>query len=159
MTDAVTTLRVFTGSGAATESAAQTGIDLISADNAVNSSGNRAAHEVAPGANAFEKYLKVKLDTANGHSLSNFWIERTGDLPDGVILKFGVSDTGATPTASMSTIATTTMVEGRRYIWDVGSYDTNNDTTRFLVIQEQVALTAASGAIPTDTIQIGWSQS
>lgn len=158
MTDAVTTLRVFTGSGAATESAAQTGIDLVSIDNATNSGGNRAAHEVAPGANAYEKWLKVKVDTANGKSLTSFWIERTGDLPDGVILKFGAADTGATPTASTSTVATTTMVAGRRYVWDVGTYDTSGDTTRFLVVQEQVALGAASGAIPTDSFEIGWSQ-
>jgi len=158
MTDAVTTLRVYTGTNAGTESAGVSGIDLISADNAINSAPNRTSFEVAPGTNSFEKWLRVKVDVANGHTLTNFWIERDGDLPDGVIVRMGVTDDPATPTASTSTIATTTMADGRRYIFDANTYDANNDTTRYVVIQEQVAASAASGAIETESFEIGWSQ-
>ena len=40
-----------------------------------------------PGTNSFEKWLRVKIDAANAHTLANFWVERTGDLPDGVTPK------------------------------------------------------------------------
>ena len=159
MTDAVTSLRVYTGASATTESAAQTGIDLVSVDNALNSPANRSNFKVAPGANSFEKIVAVKLDTVNGRALSGFWVERTGDTPDGVVIKMGVSDTGSTPTASVSVIATTTMVAGRRYIFDANTYDTTGQKTRYLYLQEQTQISATSGAIETQSIEVGWSQS
>jgi len=159
MADATATLRVYTGTNAGTESASQTGIDLISVDNAVNTTQNRSDNEVAPGTNSFEKWLRIKIDTANGHTLTNFWIERDGDLPDGVVIKMGVTDTAASPTASTSTVATTTMSSGRRYIFDTNSYDANNDTTRYVVVQEQVAGSASGGSIESQDFEIGWSQS
>jgi hypothetical protein len=157
MADATTTLRVYTGTGAGTESAGVTGIDLISADNATNSSGNRSTNKVAPGTNSFEKWLRVKIEAANGHALANFWVVRTGDLPTGVTLKMGVTDTAITPTASTSTVATTTMAEGRQYIFDANEYVSG--LTRYLVLQEQAASTTSGGSIQTENIEIGWSQS
>ena len=154
----IATLRVYTGSGAGTESASVTGVDLISADNATNSSPNRAANEVALGTNSFEKWLRVRIDDADGLTLTNFWIERAGDLPDGVIVKFGVTDTPATPTASTSTVATTTMVDGRRYFFDNGEYSADGDHTRYVVMQAQVAADATTGAIDSQTLQVSWSE-
>ncbi len=159
MTDAVATLRVYTGTDAGTESGAQVGIDLISADNALNSSGNRTAHEVAPGSNSYEKWMRVRIDTANGHTLTDFWITRTGDLPDGVILKMGVTDDPATPVATLSTVATTTMHDDRKYIFDTNEYSADGDHTRYLVLQEQAAGSAPSGAIDTGDFVVGWTQS
>jgi hypothetical protein len=159
MTDAVTSLRVYTGTNAGTESAGQTGIDLISVDNAVNSAMNRSDNEVVSGTNSFEKWIRIKIDAANGHVLANFWIERSGDLPTGVTIRMGVTDTPATPTASVSTVATTTMADGRRYIFDANTYDATNDTTRYVVVQEQVAMGATVGSIETENFEIGWSQS
>jgi hypothetical protein len=152
-------LRVYTGAGAATESAGQAGIDLVSADNALNSGANRTAHEVAPGTNSFEKWMKIALDAANGQAVSSFWVERTGDLPDGVIVKVGTTDTGATPKAALSTVATETMHEGRRYWFDGNEYSEDGDRTRYLVIQEQVAASAADGSIETQTFEWGCSVS
>ena len=57
---AALSLRVYTGATAATESAAVTGIDFISADNATNSSGNRSSNPVTVGTNSFEKHLRLK---------------------------------------------------------------------------------------------------
>ena len=158
MADATTSLRVYTGTNAGTESASQTGIDLVSVDNAVNSAMNRSDNEVVPGTNSFEKWMRIKLDAANDHMLTNFWIERAGDLPDGVIIKMGVTDDPATPTASTSTVATTTMADGRRYIFDTNVYDTSNDATRYVVVQEQTTAAAANGSIETENFEIGWSQ-
>jgi len=158
VTDAVATLRVYTGTNAGTESASVDGVDLVSVDNAVNSAQNREDNAVVPGTNSFEKWLRIKLETPNSHVLSNFWVERVGDLPDGVVVKMGVTDTAATPTASTSTIATNTMSENRRYFFDMGEYDTANDTTRYLVLQEQVALGVSTVSIETQTFEVGWAQ-
>lgn len=157
--DASVSLRVFTGTDAGTESAAQTGIDLISADNAVNSGGNRTAHEVAPGANSYEKWMRIKVEAANNNSLTDFWVTRTGDLPDGVIIKMGVVDIPATPVVVESTVAMTTMHDGRKYIFDTNVYSSSGAYSRYLVLQEQTTGSAPSGAIATESLEIGWSQS
>ena len=58
--------RVYTGSAAGTESAAVTGIDYISADNATNSLANRQANPITVGTNSYEKWMKMKVDTIPG---------------------------------------------------------------------------------------------
>lgn len=147
-------LRVCTGTNAATESAAQTGIALLSVDAATNDPGS---HKVARGANSYEKWVRLAVDAADGKTYSNFWVEcGSSGLPEGVTIKVGFADAGATPTSATSTVAKTTLSAGRRYLWDDTVYDTTGDRTRFLVVQEQVAATAASGAIPQGTLTFGW---
>jgi hypothetical protein len=153
---AVTTIRVYTGTGAGTESAAETAIAWESIDSATVAPGS---NQVAAGTNSYEKWIRVKLDTANGSSVTGFWVERTGGaLPTGVVIKMGVTDTAATPTAATSTVATTTMADGRRYFFDANTYDTSGQTSRYLVIQEQVAAATASGAIPQQSLTFGYSE-
>lgn len=146
-------LRVYTGTSAGTESAAQTGIALLSVDAATN---DPASHQVAPGSNSFEKWLAVKVDSAAGTTYSNFWVEYTGSLPTGVTITAGFALAGATPTSAKSTVATTTLSAGRRFLWDASTYDTTGEKTAFLVLQEQVAASAASGAIPQGTLSFGY---
>lgn len=153
---AVLTLRVYTGTNAGIESAPQTGIAFMDIDSAANAP---VANDIAKGANSYEKWLRVKIDDADGDSFTNFWIERSGDLPDGVTVKVGVTDSPSTPVAATSTIATTTMAEGRRFFFDDGTYDEDNDTTRYVVLQAVVAASAASGNIEQQVFTIGYSQS
>jgi len=156
---ATLTLRVYTGTGAGTESAAVTGIDLISADNATNSAGNRAANEVVPGTNSFEKWLRLRVDAPPAGAVTNFWIQNDDDLPTGVVIKFGVTDTPKTPVATTSAVATNTLATGQRYIFDTNDYTDTGDHTRYLVVQSQVAVGAASGSIPQLAPAIGWQES
>jgi hypothetical protein len=147
-------MRVCTGASAGTESAAQDGFALMDIDSADN---DPDAHVVHPGDNSFEKWLRLAVDDSDGYSVSSFWLERVGDLPDGVIVKVGVTSAGVTPTASESTVATETMHSGRRYWFDFNEYDTNGDRTDFVVLQEQVAADADSGAIDQQSFTWGWS--
>jgi hypothetical protein len=149
-------LRVCTGSAAGTESSSQIGFAFMDIDSASNAPD---ANEVTPGANSFEKWLRLALDDAAGQSVSAFWVERTGALPDGVVVKIGYAAAGVTPTATTSVVATTTMAAGRRYFFDTAAYSATDDRTQFLVLQEQVAASAASGQIDTQAIQFGWSAS
>ncbi len=148
------TMRVCTGTAAGTESAAQTGFALMDIDNAAN---DPDANTVAPGANSYEKWLRLAIDDSDGRTLSGFWIERTGDLPDGVVVKIGTASAGVTPKATTSTVATETMHSGRRYFFDSAEYDANADRTAFVVLQEQVAASASTGAIDQQLFQWGWS--
>lgn len=147
-------LSVFTGTGAATETPGQTAITLLSADSA---STNPSSAEVVPGTNSFERWMAVSIDTADAQTYSNFWVEMTGDLPDGVTIRVGVADAGSTPTAATSQVAKTTLAAGRRFIWDVNSYSSDGDRTRYLVLQEAVAASAASGAIPQQVLSFGYA--
>lgn len=148
---AVVTLRVDYGTNAATESNAVTAIELSDADSLMGGT-------VDPGSNSYERWLRLRIDTAPVSGVTNFWFQNEGVLPDGVSLKFGVTDTAKTPVATSSAIATTELVPGRHYIWDANTYDTVGDHTRYLVLQLQVAASAASGGIDQQMPVIGWSE-
>lgn len=147
-------LRACTGAGAATESASIPGFAFMDIDSAAI---DPDANEVDPGTNSYEKWLRIALDAAGGQTVSGFWVERTGDLPEGVTIKLGIAAAGATPVATASTIATATMTAGRRYWFDTAAYDTNGARTGYLVLQEVVAITAPSGAIDTQAFEFGYS--
>jgi hypothetical protein len=143
------TLRQYSGTNAGTESAAVEEIDL-EAD---------GGGDVAPGTNSLEAWLRLRVDTAAEAIVSNFTLVMDGAVPTGTTLRFGVRDTGVTPTAATSSIATTEITPGRRYIWDTNSYDSAGDRTRYLVIQAQVAANASTESIETNEFTIGWSES
>jgi hypothetical protein len=150
---ATVTLRVCTGANAATESPSVTGIAFMDIDSPVI---DPDANEVTPGTNSMEKWLRLAIDDADGQSVSDFWIERTGDLPDGVTIKVGFATAGATPTTAVSTVARETMAAGRRYFFDTASYDVDGARTDFLVLQEQTTALATSGQIDTQAFAFGW---
>jgi hypothetical protein len=151
VTDAAVTLRVSYGTNAGTESASQTGIVFCAAD-ALSGS------PVAPGSVSYERWMRLALDTANSHSITALSFTATANLPTGVTIKYGVTDTPATPINTTSTIATH-LLDGDHVIWDTNTYDSDNDRSRYLVLQMVVASSATSGAIPQDTLTFGWAQS
>lgn len=142
-------MRVYTGTDAATESAAQTSIDLCDAD-------ALSGGPVVPGTVSFERWLRLRVDVAPAVGVANFWLMNTGDLPDGVSLLFGVTDTPATPVNTVSTVATKTLTSGQKFIFDAATLSDVGDHTRYIVIQEVVDADAASGAIPEQALQWGW---
>src|SRR5512147_603695 len=106
---AALSVRVYTGASAGTESAAVTGIDLISADNATNSLANRQANPISVGTNSYEKWLKLKIDTAPANGVTNFKIWGDGAVQTSTTLMWtGQYITGTTPVATASTKANTT---------------------------------------------------
>ena len=81
-------VRVYTSTGP-TESAVVTGIDFISADNATNTLGNRQSNPITVGANSYEKWLKLKVDTAPANGVTNFLI-----WGDGAVMTISFSSNG-----------------------------------------------------------------
>jgi hypothetical protein len=51
------------------------------------------------------------------------------------------------------------MADGRRYLFDANEYDADNEASRYVVLQGQVASDAASGAIEQQVFTVGWQQS
>lgn len=159
---AVLTVRVYTGTNAATESSAVTGIDLISADNATNSLANRQANPITVGLNSYEKWLKLKVDTAPANAVENFLIWGDGAVQANTTLDFaGEVAAGVTPVATTSVVATTdftTCTSGAKCQWDAGSYTAQNDTTEYAVFQLQVASGASPGNWTQETINYSYDE-
>lgn len=159
---AALTLRVYTGSAAGTESSAVTGIDLISADNATNSLGNRQANPVSVNTNSYEKWLKLKIDTAPANAVTNFQIWGDGAVQTSTELFFtGAYVTGTTPVATTSTIANAnfeTYTAGNKATWDSASYTATNATTKYVVFQLQVASDCNPGNWTQETINYSYDE-
>lgn len=166
---AVVTLRVYTGTNAATESAAVTGIDLISADNATNSLGNRQANPVTVGTNSFSKHLRLKIDSGIINSVGNlkFWTDGSGQANVGLRAKLAVGTGGATPGTGDTTPSATTITgdtdayaatSGAKATWDSASYTTNTHVSKSLVLQLQPTGAAAAGNWTQETLNYSYDE-
>jgi hypothetical protein len=159
---ATVSVRVYTGSAAGTESAAVTGIDLISADNATNSLGNRQANPISVGTNSYEKWLKLKVDAAPANAVANFKIWGDGAVQTSTTLNWtGQRITGVTPVTTASTIANTTFnnfTSGNKGTWDTNSYSATNATTLYSVFQLVVDATCGPGNWTQETINFSYDE-
>lgn len=155
-------VRVYTGTNAGTESAAVTGIDLISADNATNSLANRQANPINVGSQSYEKWLKLKVDTAPANGVTNFQIWGDGAVMTSTTLFFtGNRITGVTPVATVSSIANTSFngfTSGNKATWDASSYTATNATTRYSVFQLAVDGTAGPGNWTQETVNYSYDE-
>jgi len=155
-------VRVYTGTNAGTESSAVTGIDFISADNATNSLANRQANPITVGTNSYEKWLKLKIDTAPANAVTNFKLWGDGAVQSSTTLMFTAAYvTGTTPVSSASSIANTTFTNftaGNKATWDSASYSATNATTKYAVFQLQVGATASPGNWTQETINYSYDE-
>jgi hypothetical protein len=155
-------LRVYTGSAAGTQSAAVTGVDLISADNATNSLANRQANPITVNTNSYEKWLKLFVDTAPANNVSNFLAWGDGGVQTSTTLRVtGNYITGTTPTTATSSVANTTFTNftsGNKLTWDAGPYTNTSATTRYLVFQLQVGSDASPGNWTQETVSYSYDE-
>ena len=156
------TVRVYTGSGAGTQSAAVTGIDLISADNATNTLPNRQANPITVGTRSYEKWIKLYLDTAPANGVTNFLIWGDGAISTSTTLYFtGAYVTGVTPTAVTSTVANasfTTYTSSNKATWDAASYTATGSVTKYAVFQLAVNADANPGNWGQETISYSYDE-
>lgn len=160
---ATVSLRVFTGANAATMSGAVTGLDMVSADNALNSQANRNAFPIPAGGFSYEKWLKARVDAAPANQITNFRVWSDGDIGGGdATLWAGVTDTGATPTNADSAVATVdlaTATVASKLDWDTSSVLVDvGDLTDFLVLQLEVDSGAEPGDLPTETVSYSYDE-
>ena len=155
-------VRVYTGASAGTESAVVTGIDLISADNATNSLANRQSFPITVNTTSYEKWVKLKVDTAPANDVSNFLIWGDGGVDTSTTLYFtGEYVTGTTPTDATSSIADASFITytaGNKAQWDANSYTATNDTTEYAVFQLAVDSDANPGNWTQETISYSYDE-
>jgi hypothetical protein len=156
------TVRVYTGSAAGTQSAAQTGIDLISADNATNTLANRQAYPITVGTRSYEKWIKLYVDTAPANGVTNFLIWGDGAVSTSTTLYFtGNYVTGVTPTSVTSTVANanfTTYTSSNKATWDTASYSATGSVTKYAVFQLAVNADANPGNWGQETISYSYDE-
>lgn len=155
-------VRVYTGSAAGTESAVVTGVDFISADNATNTLANRTANPITVGTNSYEKWVKLKVDTAPANGVTNFKIWGDGAVQTSTTLNFTAAYvTGTTPTTAASSIANTTFTNftsSNKATWDSTSYAATNATTKYCVFQLVVDATCGPGNWTQETINFSYDE-
>lgn len=165
---AALSVRVQTGAPAGSKSAAQTGIDLITADNDTNTLGNRQANPITiPAAGndfSFEKWLRLEIDTAPDNAVTNFkfWSAEGGaeGVATGVTIE-GEGDIVAyaqpvvTERAGAVALPTT---QGGASVWDTQSLTSVGNLTDHLVLQLTVASTASAGNVPQITIDFSYDE-
>ena len=159
---ATLSVRVYTGSAAGTESAAVTGVDFESADNATNTLANRQANPITVGNNSYEKWLKLKVDAIPANAVTNFLIWGDGAVMTSTTLNFTAAYvTGTTPTTAASSIANTTFTNftsTNKATWDSTSYTATNATTKYTVFQLAVAASAGPGNWTQETISFSYDE-
>lgn len=166
---AALSIHVYTGTNAATESGAVTGIDFISADNATNSLGNRTANPVVVGTNSFSKAIRLKVDTSPANGVTNFlfWTDGAGQANVGLRVKLAQGTGGATPgtggvTNSASALTSDsdayTLTSGAKGTWDTASYVTQNNVTKALILQLQPTGSATPGNWTQETLNFSYDE-
>ena len=166
---ATVSLRVYTGTNAATESAAVTGIDFISADNATNSLANRQANPVTVGTNSFSKHLRLKIDSGIINSIGNvkFWTDGTGQSNVALRVKLAQGTGGASPGTGGTTPSATALtgdadaysfVSGSKGTWDSATYTTNGHVTKEMILQLQPNASAAAGNWTQETLNYSYDE-
>lgn len=154
-------VRCYTETNAATESAAISGIDLISADNATNSTANRQANPITAGDSSYEKWLRAYVDTAPDNAVDNFQIWGDGAVQATTDLFIGKTATGVTPTSGDSSVATndfTSQTAGNKFAWHATNMTGAGSTTDAIVFQMDVGATAAAGNWGQETLSYSYDE-
>jgi hypothetical protein len=159
---ATVTIRVYTGTDATTESTAQTGIDLISANNATNTSTNRATYPITAGTNSYEKWIKARVDAAPDNYVNTFKLYGDGTVQQSTVLYVGATTTGATATTATSSIATNAWTDYTNttngFDWHSTNMTAEASTTRYAVFQLAVAADAAAGNWTQETLSYSYNE-
>jgi len=159
---ATVTIRVDYGAGPTT-SAAISGIDLISADNASNSLANRTANPITIGNRSYEKWLKARVDAVPDNKVENFQVWGDGAVDAGTTLYVGSTDSYTTPVATASAVATTDFTvctSGSKFSWSSGSIHDEGAVSDYLVVQLlTVSETASVGNFTQETLSWSFDES
>jgi len=158
---ATVTIRVNTGASAGTQSGAVSGIDLISADNATNSSANRQAYPITAGGKSYEKWLTARVDVAPDNYVNNFQWWGDGTVQQSTALYIGKTNSGVTPTSNDSTVATndwTTYTSTSKFAWHATNMTGIGSVTDFAVFQLDVNADADAGDWTQETLNYSFDE-
>lgn len=163
---ATLSVRVQTTTSPGSQGPAQTGVDLISADNSTNTLANRQANPItipsgATSAFSYEKFIKLAVDVAPANSVTNFlaWCAQSSPAT-GVTLQSQGAVTSYTTPVSTSRNGATLMptTSGAAVTWDSAAYSSVAQVTKYLVLQLCAISTASPGNVPQMTISYSYDE-
>ena len=149
-------IRVCTGASCGVTSNTVTGIDLISADNATNSTANRAANPITAGQKSYDKWLIAYVDAAPDNAVDNFGAYGVGSVQASTHLYVGKTSAAGTPTSGDSPIGTndfTGYTSGNKFAWHATDMTGVGSKSDFLVFQLDVDADAAAGKFSCPYVQ------
>lgn len=152
-----------TGENAATE-ATITGLMMRANDSVAVTKANPITIPAEGTAYSYEKWVRFKCTVAPDNSVSNFKYWGPNTTPGtGLTLFAGTTDTGATPVATDSAVATTqqdTNYYDTSHVLAIGGTLTTEDQeSNYLVLQLDVASTAGPGDIVQQTHNYSYDES
>jgi len=144
-----------------------TGIDFITADNCLNTSGNRTTNPItipaAGFAYSFDKFLSFELGTTEPDTqVTNFQFWGAGTAPEaGVVLDYyKTTSTYATPvvvTTNAAYAAVSTATSGAKASI-TGTLNTQGEATDFLVMMIEVSTGASQGNMAQQTYNYSYDE-
>ena len=158
---ATVTIRVNTGSGGSAQSAAVSGIDLLSVDEPGNDAALRAANPITAGASSFEKWILARVDAAPDNQVNNFQLWGDGTVQSSTTLFVGAITLTNAPVDTDSGVATndwTTYVTGTRFAWHATNMTGVGSVSDHAVFQLDVDGTADAGNWTQETINYSFDE-
>ena len=146
-----------------------TGIDFVTIDNCLNTSGNRTGHPItipaAGFAYSFEKYLKFELGTTEPDTqVTNFKFWGSGTAPEaGVVLDYykevaaGSYTTPVAATTNSGYTAVTSATAGAKASV-TGTLNTQGEATDYLVMMLEVSTGASQGNMGQQTYNYSYDE-
>lgn len=144
-----------------------TGVDFISADNCLNTTGNRTSNPITIPASGFafsyDKWLKFELGTTEPDTqVTNFKFWGAGTEPEAnvVLDYYKTTNTYATPalatTNSAYTAVSTATAGAKASI--TGTLNTQGEATQYLVMMLQVSTGASQGNMTQQTYNYSYDE-
>jgi len=144
-----------------------TGIDFISADNCLNTSGNRTSNPItipaAGFAYSYEKWLKFELGTTEPDTqVTNFKFWGAGTEPEAnvVLDYYQTTSTYATPALATTNAAYTAVSEATEGAKAsiAGTLNSQGDATDYLVLMLEVSTGASQGNMAQQTYNYSYDE-
>jgi hypothetical protein len=159
---ATITIQGCTGENAATE-ATITGLMMRANDAVTVTKANPITIPAEGTAYSFEKWIRFKCTAAPDNQVANFKYWGPNTPPGtGLVLYAGTTDTGATPVATDSSVATTQQdtnyYDTSHTLAIGGTLTTEDDESDYLVLQLDVGSTASPGDIAQQTHNFSYDE-
>lgn len=162
----VATLQVSVQNGAAAGSATDNvaGIDFVSADNALNTIGNRQQYPVSVGTRSYEKWVRLKVATPAANYVANFKIWGDGGVDASTTLYFTAGyatyQQGTNAASTIANVAFTNVTSLVKATWDTTTYWATNtgSYTKYAVFQLSVNADCNPGNWTQETISYSYDE-
>ena len=140
------------------------GVDLVSADNALNTLANRQAFPITVGTNSFEKWIRLKITATPANYVQSFqvWFDTAVDTSTTLWFTgaYATYQQGVATTSTIANADATQYTSTNKAAWDVNQYDSTELDTyiEYLVMQLEVGSDAGPGNWTQETVNYSYDE-